>query len=115
MNPYISKLRVFTGLSFVMLAAIFGAHAGAQTGRLTVKVDRPGVKISPMLYGLMTEEINHAYDGGLYAELIRNRNLKENAARPVHWSLVGNSLGGSLELDSQTPLNAAHPMSLKFT
>jgi len=25
---------------------------------------------------LMTEEINHSYDGGLYAELIRNRIFK---------------------------------------
>ena len=37
----------------------------------------PGPAISPMLYGLMTEEINHSYDGGLYAELIRNRDFKE--------------------------------------
>lgn len=35
-----------------------------------------------MLYGLMTEEINPSHDGGLYAELIRNRILKENPAKP---------------------------------
>ena len=39
-----------------------------------------------MLYGLMTEEINYSYDGGLYGELIRNRVFKDDPANPVHWS-----------------------------
>ncbi len=43
-----------------------------------------------MLYGLMTEEINHSYDGGLYAELIRNRIFKDNKNTPEGWSLVKN-------------------------
>jgi len=38
--------------------------------------------VSPMLYGLMTEEINFAYEGGLHAELIRNRSLKADAVVP---------------------------------
>ena len=41
-----------------------------------------------MLYGLMTEEINHSYDGGLYAELIRNRIFKDSKTSPEGWSLV---------------------------
>ena len=36
----------------------------------------------------MTEEINHSYDGGLYAELIRNRIFKDNKTKPEGWSLV---------------------------
>ena len=36
----------------------------------------------------MTEEINHSYDGGLYAELIRNRIFKDNKNTPEGWSLV---------------------------
>ncbi|MGA2061442.1 MAG: hypothetical protein ABSG67_13245 [Thermoguttaceae bacterium] len=32
--------------------------------------------VSPMLYGLMTEKINFSYQGGLYAELMRNRTFK---------------------------------------
>ena len=37
---------------------------GADPDSITVKVDEPGAKFSPLFYGLMTEEINHAYDGG---------------------------------------------------
>ena len=37
-------------------------------------------KVSPTLYGLMTEEINFSYEGGIYGELIRNRTFKSNRA-----------------------------------
>ena len=60
----------------------------AQTPRLTLDLTSPGKKVSPMLYGLMTEEINHSYDGGLYAELIRNRIFKDNPNTPEGWSLL---------------------------
>jgi len=62
--------------------------ANAQTPKLTLDLTKPGATVSPMLYGLMTEEINHSYDGGLYAELIRNRIFKDNATKPDGWSLL---------------------------
>ncbi len=90
------------------------SHA-EPTGRLTVHVDQPGVKISPMLYGLMTEEINHAYDGGLYAELIQNRAFKDNGTTAVHWSLVQDSgATGTMALDATQPVNPALSTSLKL-
>lgn len=60
----------------------------AQTAKLTLDLTKPGVTVSPRLYGLMTEEINHSYDGGLYAELIRNRIFKDNPTTPEGWSVV---------------------------
>ncbi len=60
----------------------------AQKTKLTLDFTQPGATVSPMLYGLMTEEINHSYDGGLYAELIRNRIFKDNKTKPEGWSLV---------------------------
>jgi alpha-N-arabinofuranosidase len=75
-------------------------------GRLTVEVNHPGAKISPMLYGLMTEEINHSYDGGLYAELIQNRIFQDDDIRPVHWSLVkSDGAAGAIALDEHDPVN----------
>ncbi len=103
-------------LILALLAVALTHNAGAQRGRLTVGVDRPGVKISPMFYGLMTEEINHAYDGGLYAELIQNRAFKDNPTQAVHWSVVQEgALTGSAVLDSSQPVNAALPTALKLT
>ena len=72
-------------------------------------------KVSPTLYGLMTEEINYSYDGGLYAELVRNRTFQDDAATPVHWSLVQDNGGiGAIALDREQPLNAALPVSLRL-
>lgn len=91
-----------------LAALLFGSlipQASAQTGQLTVSVGKPGAKISPLFYGLMTEEINHSYDGGLYAELIQNRSLDDNPALPAHWSLVTEGGGaGSIALDSDHPV-----------
>jgi alpha-L-arabinofuranosidase len=81
--------------------------SAADTAQLTVHIDRPGVKISPMLYGLMTEEINFSYDGGLYGELIRNRAFKDRDTEPAHWSLLQtDGAEGKIELDSTNPVNA---------
>ena len=57
------------------------------TASLTIHADDPGPKISPNLYGIFFEEINCAGDGGLYAELIRNRSFEE-ADTPVHWRMI---------------------------
>ncbi|MDE7420134.1 MAG: carbohydrate-binding protein, partial [Muribaculaceae bacterium] len=46
--------------------------------------------ISPLQYGIFYEEINNAGDGGLYAELIRNRCF-EDASAPDYWSAIGNA------------------------
>jgi alpha-N-arabinofuranosidase len=71
-------------------------------GELTVRADQPSHAISPMLYGLMTEEINHSYDGGLYAELIQNRIFKDDKDKPVHWTGIN---GARISLDNTNPVN----------
>ena len=87
----------------------------AQTAKLTVDVDRPGPKISPMLYGIFFEEINHAGDGGLYAERVRNRSF-EDSGNPDHWSLVtGGSAKGEMAIDTERPVSAKNPRSLRLT
>jgi alpha-N-arabinofuranosidase len=82
-------------------------QANADPRQLNVDVQHPRFKISPTFYGLMTEEINHSYDGGLYAELIQNRAFKDDADQPAHWSLVNSeSAEGEIALDNQNPVNA---------
>ncbi|WNS43426.1 alpha-L-arabinofuranosidase C-terminal domain-containing protein [Paenibacillus sp. MMS20-IR301] len=52
---------------------------------LTVDTANPGAEISPMLYGAFFEEINHAGDGGLYAELISNRSFEDSPDTLFNW------------------------------
>jgi alpha-N-arabinofuranosidase len=88
--------------------------AGPAT--LTLDLSKPGPAVSPMLYGLMTEEINHSYDGGLYAELIQNRVFKDGTDNaPDHWSVVQDGGGaGSIALDQTQPINTALTTCLKL-
>jgi hypothetical protein len=44
---------------------------------VSIDVSRPGPPIDPNLYGIFLEEVNHGVDGGLYAELIRNRAFED--------------------------------------
>jgi alpha-N-arabinofuranosidase len=70
-----------------------------------------------MLYGLMTEEINYSYDGGLYAELLRNRAFQDNRrSQPFHWFVYesGNS-DASMTMDTSTGPSRALPLSLALT
>ncbi len=78
-----------------------------------LKIDAKKVtgKVSPNLYGLMTEEINFAYEGGIYGELIRNRTFKSDAQKPIFWDAVGDN---TLSLDKTQPLNTALDVSLKM-
>jgi len=91
------------------------ASTAAAAPTLTLDLEKPGPAVSPMLYGLMTEEINHSYDGGLYGELIQNRILKDDPQFPLHWSVVQDGGGsGSDSLDQSQPINSALTTSLKL-
>lgn len=73
-----------------------------------MKIDaaKRGPQTSPYQYGLFFEEINHAGEGGLYAELVRNRNFAEGLEG---WSAFG---GSSLALITEGLLNSAQKQAL---
>lgn len=77
--------------------------------RISLDLRAPGVAVSPTLYGLMTEEINYSYDGGLYGEVIRNRAFLDDARRPAHWSPVG--AGATISLEP-SGMSSARPIAL---
>ena len=81
-------------LSLFLCLAAMTATAQVQ---LTVDADKVQCAVSPTLYGLMTEEINYCYEGGLYSQLIRDPQMRETRPdgrrrrgpqddnRPRHW------------------------------
>src|SRR5664279_2667943 len=96
-------------------AGLLPAQSAPETPVLKIEAGKPGPAVN-LRYGMMTEEINFSYDGGLYGELVRNRSFKEDAKDPVHWSLVQESgAAASIALDPAEPLNAAIGTSLKRT
>ena len=80
----IRKLVVSVAIATVLVPASFAQPAAA----LKIDMSRAKSPVSPTLYGLMTEEINYSYDGGLYAELVRNRTFRSDWSGILNWFLV---------------------------
>ena len=94
-----------TFLPLLAVAFAIAIRVEADGPVLTLDAGNATAKVSPTLYGLMTEEINYSYEGGLYAELIRNRIFRDNDKAPDHWSLVQDAGGaGSIALDKTQPI-----------
>ncbi len=63
---------------FVLSCLLLGGSAWANTVTIHVNAGKTGPKINPHMYGIFLEEINHGVDGGLYAELVRNRAFEDS-------------------------------------
>lgn len=64
-------------LLFASLLSL-GLPAIAQNAPINIDLAKKGTVVSPNLYGIFFEEISHAGDGGLYAELVQNRGFEEH-------------------------------------
>lgn len=68
-----NKSRFKFALLFCLLLNLKGY---AQDDRITVNVKSPVAPIQPTMWGIFFEDINFAADGGLYAELVKNRSFE---------------------------------------
>ena len=111
-------LPLKTCLSTLFLSAVlaFGLEAAESTPlpvHIVVNVDKPGVTVSPLLYGIFFEEINHAGDGGIYAEMVQNRSFEEpgKAKDPFPaWEVVTENGGeGTAKLETAQPMSELNP------
>lgn len=81
-----------------MVAALaIAATATAATNNFTLKTDKVGAHVQPTMYGLFFEDINFGADGGLYAELIKNRSFE------FPQNLMGWKTFGGVELRADGP------------
>lgn len=80
-----------------VLALAAGSALQAQTNELVVQAGKLGAEIQPTMYGLFFEDINYAADGGLYAELVKNRSFEF----PQH--LMGWKTFGKVSLKDDGP------------
>ncbi len=80
---------------------------------IQVNLSRKGIEISPTLYGIFYEDINFASDGGLYAELIRNRSMEYNKEKPEHWE--GLDCDITLTTDNMLNEKQGHALRMQVT
>ena len=89
-NTFGSRNPIFTNTTFLLLLSmanffnkLFAAAALLASSQLSaqemnIDMNQKGHAVGENLYGIFFEEINHAGDGGLYAELVKNRNFEEH-------------------------------------
>ena len=114
----------------LVTAAMLSTTMMLQAQSLTLRLDKAETAVSPMLYGLMTEEINYAYEGGLYTQLVPNpsfadmfnprggrRGARPNpdapryTVRPERWQLT-DTVKVRVRQNRQGGMNDANPTSL---
>ena len=60
-----------------VISSVFLSFAFAQTKNIiTVKANHPTAEVQPTMWGIFFEDINMGADGGIYAELIKNRSFE---------------------------------------
>ncbi len=86
-------------------------------GTLTLHLDQRGPAINPTLFGLMFEDINHSGDGGIYAELVADRNMVDDPQSNVPWATeaTGHAQGSIEYVTSKPAGKGALRSSLRLT
>lgn len=94
---------------------VFPVKSVAQTNRtdvqhvMTINVSKSAAKIQPTMYGIFFEDINFGADGGLYAELVKNRSF-EFPQPFVGWVPFGN-----VKVMDENPCFAKNPHYVRIT
>ncbi len=97
-----------------MLLAWLSANVTLRGATVTVQTDQPGAALNRGMWGIFFEDINFGGDGGLYAELVKNRGF-EFPGPMMGWSRLSPSKArGTLAILEDHPFNAHNPHYLRM-
>ncbi|MEE1213614.1 MAG: carbohydrate binding domain-containing protein, partial [Bacteroidaceae bacterium] len=82
-------LKSLFGAFFMGLLCLAWQPLFASETVITVQTARKGAPIAPTMYGLFYEDINFAADGGMYAELVKNRSFEYTPNALSGWKVMG--------------------------
>lgn len=81
-----NRIKLFTTLAIALGISLQIAYSQQHT--ITVDLKKPGSPIQKTMYGIFFEDINYGADGGLYAEMIKNRSF-EFPQNLLGWTTFG--------------------------
>jgi len=116
MTKMIRTLAAPAAFAFLLsMMCVSSSAQSAKPAQLTVDAATIVHPVSPTLYGLMTEEINHSYEGGLYAQLISNNTFRGNWMGVESWGeVLHGDAKATFAVDKSDGPSAALPTSLKI-
>jgi alpha-N-arabinofuranosidase len=101
------KRRIIIAIS--LLGLLISSNLTAQTVTpVVVKVNQPKADIQPTMWGIFFEDINFAADGGIYAELVKNRSF-EFANPLMGWKILKPDTTIGVLIINQSEINPANP------
>ncbi len=104
----------FAAIALTSTLLLGNSFADDPAPTLSVQVDKPGAKISPTMWGVFFEDINFGADGGVYAELVKNRSFEfPNAMTGWSASITGGN-AAFVEVHDDAPVSAGNPHYLRF-
>ena len=108
------KLREYLLTGFA--ACLLITSSLAQTNNvISIKADKPGAAIEPSMWGVFFEDINMGADGGIYAELVKNRSF-EFYKPMMGWKVLGKpATEGDFLVQNRQQTNTANPRFLRVT
>ena len=99
-------ILIFTLLIFFNNSWIIQAQEPLE---ITVQANKPGAEIQPTMWGVFFEDINFAADGGIYAELVKNRSF-EFSLPLTGWRLLSKQNGtGRMVPNFYSPSRSSNP------
>lgn len=94
--------------------ALFAATVTSlPAATVTVKVDQPGPPINSAMWGAFFEDINFGADGGLYAELVKNRGFEFPEAMMGWTTISPSNAQGEITVRNEAPFNAKNAHYLR--
>lgn len=73
----------------ILCSGMVAGMAHAQESTIAVQTARKGAPIAKTMYGIFYEDINFAADGGLYAEMVKNRSFEFTPSPLMGWNTMG--------------------------
>jgi alpha-N-arabinofuranosidase len=102
-------------LSLLAAAAVACTTIAASAApTITIQADQPGARLNPAMWGIFFEDINFGADGGLYAEMVKNRSF-EFPDPLMGWIKISPSLAqGELSVRDDEPFDTNNPHYLRL-
>ena len=100
----------------ILLLVITTNIVVAQSGKVyTIKANELKAEIQPTMYGVFFEDINLGADGGIYAELIKNRSF-EFTMPLMGWTIKQKQfVEGAVQVLNRKEVNTANPRYIQVT
>jgi len=108
-------MKHLNGLLIIAFLLLCFSARTQQKSEIIIKADQIVAQVQPTMWGIFFEDINFGADGGIYAELIKNRSF-EFSMPLMGWTVKKNYFNeGAVLVLNRQDLNTANPRFVRIT